>query len=152
MRPSSKLANPESPRLRSRPAVNRNGGRKHTLPHKRGSSEPEDACVARRPPHDVVVARQPRGIQVARVSPNPPTQGGRSRFSAWPHKPKRRGLLPSAGPSDADHRGKTTRILLSYLLEPTPFVGLLRSPRQPLCAERKLERRLPACPPAVLLI
>jgi hypothetical protein len=26
MRPSSKPANPESPRLRSRPAVNRNGG------------------------------------------------------------------------------------------------------------------------------
>src|SRR5438270_8056320 len=46
MRPSSKPANPESPRLRSRPAVNRNGGRlacvdggrKHRLPHKRGSS------------------------------------------------------------------------------------------------------------------
>src|SRR6266699_1449675 len=49
MRPSSKPANPESPRLRSRPAVNCNGGRlacvdggrKHRLPHKRGSSEPE---------------------------------------------------------------------------------------------------------------
>src|SRR5689334_58757 len=52
MRPSSKPANPESPRLRSRRAVNRNGGRlacvdggrKHRLPHKRGSSEPE-GCV-----------------------------------------------------------------------------------------------------------
>src|SRR5713226_7641184 len=52
MRPSSKPANPESPRLRSRPAVNRNGGRlacadggrKHRLPHKRGFSEPE-GCV-----------------------------------------------------------------------------------------------------------
>src|SRR3978361_1681890 len=52
MRPSSKPANPESPRLRSRLAVNRNGGRlaythrdrKHRLPHKRGSSEPE-GCV-----------------------------------------------------------------------------------------------------------
>src|ERR1700759_3419843 len=52
MLPSSKPANPESPRLRSRPAVNRNGGRlacvdggrKHRLPHKRGSSEPE-GCV-----------------------------------------------------------------------------------------------------------
>src|SRR4051794_27821809 len=49
---SSKPANPEAPRLRSRPAVNRNGGRlacvdggrKHRLPHKRGSSEPE-GCV-----------------------------------------------------------------------------------------------------------
>src|ERR1700730_1014315 len=56
MRPSSKPANLESPRLRSRPAVNRNGGRlasvdrgrKHRLPHKRGSSEPEGGvrCAA----------------------------------------------------------------------------------------------------------
>src|SRR5438094_7321105 len=48
----AKPANPESPRLRSRPAVNRNGGRlacvdggrKHRPPHRRGSSEPE-GCV-----------------------------------------------------------------------------------------------------------
>jgi hypothetical protein len=54
MRPSSKPANPEAPPLRSRPAVNRNGGRKHRLPHKRGSSEPEGCVRCYRPPHDVM--------------------------------------------------------------------------------------------------